>query len=219
MAKEITVRIATSWDDVSLEQFTALQNIDPTLSNEDSYIAAIVALSNLSREEVLNLPYPEFVKLSTRLQFIAELPKERKLPPVMTIGGKQYTVTTSTASMTAAQFLDYKMLMATENLDMRLARLCSCFIYPQGCQYGEGYDTEEHVKTLWENMSAVEAHSLTSFFIAQWRKSALNTLASLHKQMRGLKTTAAEQKKLKTAIVEKLGEARATLSRVGGGQS
>lgn len=217
MAKEITVRIATSWDDVSLEQFTALQNIDPNLSNEDSYIAAIVTLSNLSREEVLNLPYPEFVKLSTRLNFMSKLP-ERKLSPVLTLDGKQYTVTTLGRNLIAGQFLDFKRLLATENLDMRLARLCSCFVYPQGCHYGEGYDTEEHVKVLWEHMSAVEAHSIIAFFTEQSAKLTEHTLKSLERQMKKLKTTTAEQATLKKQIAAKLREARGMLSRTSGGR-
>lgn len=217
MAKEITVRIATSWDDVSLKQFTALQNIDPNLSNEDSYIAAIVALSNLSREEVLDLPYPEFVKLSTRLNFMKSLPEERKPSPVLTIDGKQYTVTTLGRNLIAGQYLDFKRLLATENCDMRLARLCACFIYPQGCHYGEGYDTEEHVRVLWEHMSAVEAHSIIAFFTEQYAKSTENTLKSLERQMKKLKTTTAEQATLKTKIAAKLREAREMLSRANGG--
>lgn len=127
----------------------------------------------------MELPYATFVELSQRLQFMNAEPKTHTPGKHLTIEGRKFDVTTDARDVIAAQFLDFKTLAMAQDVEMRLARICSCFVIPGGQKYGTGYDTEAHVSFLHNHLGVVEALSLSVFFMKQWRESTRNTLRCL----------------------------------------
>ena len=218
MKKEITVQIADRWEDVSLRQYEAIMALDPSQGNEDFTIALIEILSNLSRDEILALPYAEFVKLSGRLAFLNTQPATHVPKSHIVVGGKRMTVTTTVGNILAAQFIDYKSIMAAKDIDMRLARLCSCFVFPADCEYGKGYDMEEHLQFLHDNLGVVEALSLANFFMIQSRGYIDSTLRSLRRMLKKTKATTEEQRAKIQETLAALEEARRAVSVLNGGR-
>lgn len=217
MEKEITVQIADRWEDVSLRQYDAVMALDPSQGNEDFTIALIEILSNLSRDEILALPYAEFVKLSGRLAFLNTQPATHVPKSHIVVGGKRMTVTSTVGNILAAQFIDYKSIMAAKDIDMRLARLCSCFVFPADCKYGTDYDTEKHVAFLYDNLGVVEALSLANFFTIQFKAYTESSLRSLRWMLRNTKATTQEQQEMIRETLDRLEEARRAVSVQNGG--
>lgn len=218
MEKEITVQIADRWEDVSLGQYEAIMALDPSRGNEDFTIALIEILSNLSRDEILALPYAEFVKLSGRLAFLNTQPATHVPKSHIVVGGKRMTVTSIVGNILAAQFIDYKSIMAAKDIDMRLARLCSCFVFPADCKYGTDYDTEKHVAFLYDNMGVVEALSLANFFTIQFKAYTESSLRSLRWMLRNTKATTQEQREKIQETLATLEKARRAVSVQNGGR-
>lgn len=218
MKKEITVQIADRWEDVSLRQYDALMALDPNQPNEDYVIAMVDILSNLSRDEILALPYAEFVKISERLSFMKTPPATHVPKSRLIVGGKPMTVTTTVGNILAAQFIDYKSIMAAKDIDMRLARLCSCFVFPVDCKYGTDYDTEKHVAFLYDNLGVVEALSLANFFMIQYKAYTESSLRSLRWMLKNTKATTQEQREKIRETLDRLEEARRAVSVLNGGR-
>ena len=218
MKKEITVQIADRWEDVSLRQYDAVMALDPSQGNEDFTIALIEILSNLSRDEILALPYAEFVKLSGRLAFLNTQPATHVPKSHIVVGGKRMTVTSTVGNILAAQFIDYKSIMAAKDIDMRLARLCSCFVFPADCKYGTDYDTEKHVAFLYDNLGVVEALSLANFFSIQFKAYTESSLRSLRWMLRNTKATTQEQREKIQETLATLEKARRAVSVQNGGR-
>ena len=218
MKKEITVQIADRWEDVSLRQYDAVMALDPSQGNEDFTIALIEILSNLSRDEILALPYAEFVKLSGRLAFLNTQPATHVPKSHIVVGGKPMTVTTTVGNILAAQFIDYKSIMAAKDIDMRLARLCSCFVFPADCKYGTDYDTEKHVAFLYDNLGVVEALSLANFFMIQYKAYTESSLRSLRWMLKNTKATTQEQQEKIRETLARLEKARRAVSVLNGGR-
>lgn len=218
MKKEITIQIADRWEDVSLGQYEAIMALDPSQVNEDFTIALIEILSNLSRDEILALPYAEFVKLSGRLAFLNTQPATHVPKSHIVVGGKRMTVTTTVGNILAAQFIDYKSIMAAKDIDMRLARLCSCFVFPADCKYGTDYDTEKHVAFLYDNLGVVEALSLANFFMVQFKAYTESSMRSLKWMLKNTKATTQEQQEKIRETLATLEKARRAVSVLNGGR-
>ena len=217
MGNTIKVTIANCWEDVTLRKYDALQAIAQRESNEDWVIEALTVLSNLTRDEILSLPYTEFVKLSERLQFLNKEPQTHVPKTHIMIADHKFDVTTAIPNIVAGQFMDYKSIAQAKDLPMRLARICSCFVIPAGCQYGTGYDTEAHVQFLYDNLGVVEALSLSNFFMIQFRAYTQISLRSLRRMLKKTKKTTPEQAALIKQITATLQEAERTLSAANGG--
>lgn len=215
--KTINVQIANCWADVTLRQFDQLKQIADTGMNEDWVIEALVILSNLEREDIMNLPYPEFIRLSGKLGFLNSEPPTRVPDTHIRIGEQTFEVTTAIPNITAAQFMDYKQMLQAKDMPMYLARLCSCFIIPRGFKYGTYYDTEKHVQFLYDNLGVVEALSLSNFFTIQLRAYMQTSLRSLRRQLKKMKKATPEQRAMIVQAIDSLREAERALSAANGG--
>lgn len=217
--KTINVKIATSWDDITLAQYEALKGIDTKQDNEGWVVDAVVALSNLTRADVLALPYAEFVKLASRLEFLNGTPRAAKVSDRMTIGGQEFDVSTTIPNIVAGQFLDAKTIVKTPDIPMKIARVCSCFIIPAGKRYGTDYDAEKHVEFLHNNLGVVEALSLADFFTKFSNAYMRSSLRSLRRIMTRARKTTPEQAKTIRQAMEVLQEVESGLSAANGGSA
>ncbi len=216
------VQIASSWSDVSLAQLEALENIGEGGNNDEQSVRMLAVLSNLSESECWELPYEAFLGVLQKLDFITK-PVPTMIPaPTMVIGGRKFKVTTSIADISAGQFIDYKNTVQREEKSQLLARIVACFVVPDGKNYGDAYDYEEHVQFLHEHMSVVEGRGLADFFMEQSAAYTRHFLTSLSKKLKKatkMKMSPAELAKIKAAE-QALKVARAEVdSLLGGGKS
>lgn len=216
--EQMKITIADSWNDITLEQFDQLRAIDTTKDNEEQVIDMVAICSNLTREQVMQMRYSDFVTVSAKLQFLNTQPVTHVPDTELEVDGKKFRVTTALHTITAAQFIDYKQIAQDTDDNMRLARICSCFVIPAGCEYATGYDTDAHVEFLYKHLSVVEAHSLSAFFTLQSKAYTIVSLRSLRRRLKRIKTTTAEQKVKKAEILAQMDKVRDALSAVNGGR-
>ena len=121
--------------------------------------------------------------------------------------------------LTAAQYIDYQTLTAMKDQEKYLANILACFIVPKGCKYGDGYENDEIVAWIGENLSIVDGLNICFFFRKKYLNSIKLTLTSLELQMRMLrwKMKSPETKAMMKELNQKLAEYRRLLESVGDG--
>lgn len=193
------------WEDMTLTEYFKLKEI----SSGDDYIEDIeiklVALLNrCSVEDILNMPLPQFRRLRADAQFISELPKiKNKCPKKITINNKKYYVTDNLSKVTTGQYIDFRTYLKL-NDDKYIPNILACFIIPEGKLYGEGYNIDDVIEDLKENMGIVEALEISGFFQKAFLNLTKGTLLFLELKMkRELKKAKTEEEKEKMKEIVK----------------
>lgn len=196
------IKIASSWDEVTLEQFDKIQQI----KNIDEFTTADIlsVLTNIEAEELLLLDVADYSALVDKIKFLNEHPRKCIPESKIKIGDITFNVTLSALKMTAGQFLDFKSLISADNIDKRLARLMLCFMIPEGHKYNDGYDTEEMLDVIYKNMTVVEVTAYSNFFTLQLKAYADATLEYSVKQIKKDKKLTMEQKKFLIARIKEV---------------
>lgn len=195
------IKIATSWDDVTLEMYDKIANINVT--DEMDVLKIISILSNVDMKTVENITVAEFNELSSKLSFLKTDVKPKKPTENIIIDGIVYNVTLLPQNMTAGQFLDYRTILTSDDIDKKLARLMCCFMIPEGHKYNDGYDTETLVNVIYENMSMVEVSSYSNFFTVVFQAYVKVTLQYLEKELKRMKKRKMD-KEVITAMQEQI---------------
>lgn len=164
----INTTIPKSWSDISLKKFEELVNVMDSENNNPYETSAriIAVLTDAPYEEIRKWPVSvlQSSELSGALEFIKKDPKKRMPSESITLGGKKYKINLYPQKWTAGQWLDYTSVSKEESNIGKMARLIACFIVPEKCEYGKGYDFDRLVKTINENMDVETALGLTGFF-------------------------------------------------------
>lgn len=198
------ITIKNNWNDVKLIDLEAITLLNDVKIPDDLKMVEMLAiLSDVSYDDIMKLSATDMMKLMNELTFLTtEVPKT-VVKPFLEINGKKYNHILNPKEITAGQFLDYKILIQQKDIDKKIARLIACFTVPDGCNYGEGYDTEELVDLINENVSVVEGQSIVDFFMIQFyafsEALATSSIKNLKKQMKKAKTFK-EKRQILTAI-------------------
>lgn len=149
----------------------------------------IAALSEIPYDEVRTWPVSvlQSPELSEALAFVNSEPKKRLPSEKLELNGKKYTVNLYPQKWTAGQWLDYTNIAKEESDVKKMARLIACFTIPKGCEYGKGYDFDELVNELNENMDIETAMGFAGFFQLQFDAFTKALLAYSERQMKKLK--------------------------------
>lgn len=187
------ITVKNNWDDVKLIDLEAIALLNEVKIPDDlKMIELLSILSDIPYDDIMKLSAADMMKLSKEMAFLTtEVPKT-VVKPTLEINGKKYNHILNPTEITAGQFLDYKILIQQKDIDKKMARLIACFTVPDGCNYGEGYDTEELVNLINENVSVVEGQSIVDFFMLQFyafsEALATSSIKKLKKQMKKAKT-------------------------------
>lgn len=198
-----------SYRDLTIEKYIELYELDIQGMEEIDIQSNIIAiLSDLTAEDVLDLPIPQYKKMAQNTAFMTTPPevKPRKITKV-TINGKEFNVIDSVEKMTAGQYIDYQTYIARKEVKM-LPYILSCLIIPKGEKYGDS-DTIEDLK----QMSVEEALTISNFFMKQSRSLIKGTLRYLEwmmkKKMKKMKNETMKQNLTET--ITKLHSLRSSL--------
>lgn len=176
-----------TWNDVSYKQFKRLQEIveDKDSSEEVQVLDMVLYLYG-------NKPMNELWKYTEMVNNLIgqPMPKETKVPSVLEVNGRKYTVTKDIENITTAQFIDYTTY-AKDGGD--LVGMLSCFIIPQGHKYGDGYDLEQ-AKSDIGDMSVADVQNYCFFFRKKWLKQQRISLLYLIVETLKLKGMPLKQK-------------------------
>lgn len=173
-------------------------------------IQLVSILSDMSEDDVLNLGLSEYKVLNQKLSFLLVEPPKRMIANMYKIGGFELETMLDVRKMTVAQYVDYQTFV--KDVDKYLIEMLSVFLIPKGMKYNEGYDIVEVQRAIRDNLSIVDALSLSAFFLL-WSQSLIKaTLTYLTKQMKKMKRTMK-----KPMEIQKMEEAIANLENVGAG--
>lgn len=210
-----------SYKDLTINKYQEIRQIIEEDGGELAIQSKIIAcLTGMEVDDVLNLSLTRYHELVQKTAFLLEKPKlDGRIPNKLNINGKECIITKDVKKLTAAQYIDYQTLTAMKDQEKYLANILACFIVPKGCKYGDGYENDEIVAWIGENLSIVDGLNICFFFRKKYLNSIKLTLTSLELQMRMLrwKMKSPETKAMMKELNQKLAEYRRLLESVGDG--
>lgn len=190
-----------NYKDLTIEKYIELYELDiQGLTELDIQSNIIAILSDLTVDEVLDLPIPQYKKLAQQTAFMTVPPqvKARKINKVK-INNKSYKVLDKVEDMTTGQYIDYQSYIQKNEVKM-LPYILSCLIIPEGEKYGDS-DTIGDIK----QMSVEEALIISNFFIKQSLTLTRTILRYLEWKMKKMKKKTKEEtmkQKIEEAITK-----------------
>ena len=208
------INVPTSWSEISLEVMDKIAEI----SNNNSYTDEqretdiIKLLTGITDDEIDNMNIVDYQKILNSLKFLNQ-PISKVLPQAsIELNNKTYSVLLYPSRMTAAQFLDYKTIMASD-MNHKTARLIACFVVPEGSKYADdSYNPDDVVNDIYKYMSIEYAYGLTFFFEIQYRAFATGILAYSIQEIKKDKEMPQE---MKSQVLKKLQEVKAIMKNGG----
>ena len=208
------INVPTSWSEISLETMDKIAEIsnNKLYTDEQRETEFIKLLTGLSDNDIDNMNIVDYQKILGSLKFLNQ-PISKVLPSSSIIlNDKLYDVLLYPSRMTAAQFLDYKSIMASD-MKHKTARLIACFVVPEGSEYAdESYNPDDVVNDIYKYMSIEYAYGLTFFFESQYKAFATGILAYSIREIKKDKTLPQE---MKNQVLKKLQEVKAIMKNGG----
>ncbi|MGN0191073.1 MAG: hypothetical protein ACI39U_05400 [Candidatus Cryptobacteroides sp.] len=143
---------------------------DEELDELDRQVKIISVLSDLSEDEILNLPIVEYKEMAERTKFLNEMTERdaARVASSYNVGGFNLVPVTDVRKITTAQYIDFQEY--AKGGDENLVEVLSCMLVPKGMKYNNGYDVVDVQRAIRENMSVADVLALTAFFLASYRK-------------------------------------------------
>ena len=208
------INVPTSWSEISLEVMDKIAEIsnNSTYTDEQRETDIIKLLTGITDDEIDNMNIVDYQKILNSLKFLNQ-PISKVLPQAsIELNNKTYSVLLYPSRMTAAQFLDYKTIMASD-MNHKTARLIACFVVPKGAKYADdSYNPDDVVNDIYKYMSIEYAYGLTFFFEIQYRAFATGILAYSIQEIKKDKEMPQE---MKSQVLKKLQEVKAIMKNGG----
>jgi hypothetical protein len=169
-----------NYKDLTLEKYIELYELDICGMEEIDIQSNIISiLSDMTVDEILDLPIPQYKKLAQQTAFMTVPPqvKGRKISKV-NINGKEYEVLDKIDKMTTGQYIDYQTYLKKNDVKM-LPYILSCLIIPSGEKYGDT-DTIDDMKQI----KVEEALTISNFFMNKSLTLIKSTLRYLELMMK-----------------------------------
>lgn len=208
------INVPTSWSEISLETMDKIAEIsnNSIYTDEQRETEFIKLLTGLTDDDIDNMNIVDYQKILNSLKFLNQ-PISKVLPKdSIELNNKTYNVLLYPSRMTAAQFLDYKTIMASD-MNHKTARLIACFVVPEGAKYADdSYNPDDVVNDIYKYMSIEYAYGLTFFFESQYKAFATGILAYSIKEIKKDKEMPQE---MKSQVLKKLQEVKAIMKNGG----
>lgn len=170
-----------NYDEMSISTFNKIRKVlSEPMGELDMQANVVSILSDMPVEDVYNLPLSKYEKLVYDTAFIMNPVKHsgKRIPDRIVMGDMVCHIT-KPREITTAQYIDYQTISSNKDKDYMWSNILACFIVPEGCKYGEGYDILDVIKWLDENMSIQQAVDVCFFFRKKYLKSIKKGLTSL----------------------------------------
>lgn len=208
------INVPTRWAEISLETMDKIAEIsnNSIYTDEQRETEFIKLLTDLTDDDIDNMNIVDYQKILNSLKFLNQ-PISKVLPKdSITLNNKTYNVLLYPSRMTAAQFLDYKTIMASD-MNHKTARLIACFVVPEGAKYADdSYNSDDVVNDIYKYMSIEYAYGLTFFFESQYKAFATGILAYSIQEIKKDKEIPQE---MKNTVLQKLQEVKAIMKNGG----
>lgn len=158
------------WDNITLEnliELVALSN-DATLSPLDKQVKLLALITNNAEDYILDLSRPEFLKLSAKYNFIADLPVNKPVQDFK-CAGYEWKVQKDISKLTTSDYINLSELVkddskSMENIPKMLAIFCEPYkSYPLFIKRKSKMDYSTKVELL-KKAKASDVYPLSLFF-------------------------------------------------------
>lgn len=176
----------TSYKELTINKYQEIRKIIEEDGGELAIQSKIIAaLTGMDVDDVLNLSLTKYNEYVQKTAFLLEKPKlDGKIPHKLNINGIECVITKDVNKLTAAQYIDYQTLTAMKDQEKYLANILACFIVPKGKKYSDGYDTDEIVQWIGENLSILDGLNICFFFRKKYMNSIRLTVTYLELTMK-----------------------------------
>lgn len=213
------IEIPSSWSEVTVEQFTALQNVmkHDDLHEYEKNVAIISIMSGWSEAAVKELSLKSYTNVMKSLAFLSSA-VEGKLQKYMMANGKKYRIESDVEKLTGGQYITLMHLMKDQDKVMdNMADILALFCIPStktwfGWKDGT-YNSEKHnaVAADMKKAKMDVVYPLTAFFFESYKNYARSMQVYLAMMA---KTNLKEaEKKLKRMKVDLDGSTLSTISQ------
>lgn len=200
--------MVTRYKDLTLAMYLEIDGIlrDEWAEEIDKQVSIIAILDGKDPAEVLALPLADYAAMAAQTAFLREVckpvPYEGKA-----LGNLQPV--TDFRELTTAQYVDFQTF--AKRLPSSLPEVMGIFLVPEGCTYGEGYDTGEVVERL-RLLPWPEALGMAAFFLQSFAESIRDLLT--YSEASAARTKDPRKRK---ALERKIREVQALLKTAGAG--
>lgn len=180
-----------SWRDVTINEYFELVDRlnDDSLNDYDKIVIKLAFTNNCSEDDIWNLPINEFRNYQVESLWLEkfDLNQNVKIDKIK-IGNETYNVNTIMQEFTVAQYIDFQTFYPKYKTDKTvLGNLLACFIIPKGNRYAEGYDIQQLVSMINENVDIMTAQEILFFFLKRYLISISLTAHFFNWQIRKMK--------------------------------
>lgn len=179
MGKDQIKLVHGDWKDVSINLFYQIKKImDADLEETDRKIKILALLMDETEEEFSGRKIGEVQQLAEQLNFMQKDPfiKTNDVKTLF-INGAEYELRTKLEDYSVAQYVDFQNYI--KDGQNNLARMLSTVIIPIGKKYNDGYDIEEVIQNIGDNLSIAHANYIMFFFTKKLVSSIKVTQGSL----------------------------------------
>lgn len=168
-------------------------------------------------DEAENLTLPEYTKLLASLSFLGESIPKISVKKFYELGGKKYKCNMDLSKVIGNQYIDYMNYVRQEKGNENLSKLVSVFLIPEGCKYNEGYDINEVINLIEDEMKIIDVNAIAFFlpnflntYMVYTLKSSLSMMKNMMKKEKDQMKKEELRKKM-TEIEDKMGQLMAML--------
>lgn len=148
---------------------------DETLEEIDKRVKIISILSDMSEEDILNLPLTEFTELSTRARFLEGASTDTQIAKEYIVGDFTLCPVTDHRNIITSQYIDFQEYAKMG--DDHLVEILSCLLIPKGKKYVQDYDVIKVQEAIRDYLPVSDAVALSAFFFIQYRQLIKDSLS------------------------------------------
>ena len=154
------------WKDINIKQFKNINKIlkDENLTDVEKNLELIAYVFNLDEDDLYDMDLGTIHKYTNELEFINEFkPDYTKEPKIKHIGDYEVGVDYHLSKFTVAQYIDFMAEINSNEPD--IARLCATILIPKGHKYNDGYNLEEFIERIEQEVNIFDAEALVFFYL------------------------------------------------------
>lgn len=189
-----------SWRDISINEYYEIKDIidDSTLKDYEKEVSILSLLTNKSEDEIWNMNVNNFKKLKSENIWIYNFNFDKgKSFKKIEIKGNKYNIDININNMTVAQYVDFQTYwLQRDNMKNIIGNLLAIFIIPKGKKYNEGYDINQVVNDIMNNIDIMTAEEILFFFLSSYLISIKITLNYLNLKMKMIKIMKKDKEKV-----------------------
>ena len=189
-----------------------LNNVEANEYEKNTAILSV--LTDIDEDDLMNLKLSEFNELMQNTAFLNKAPGNKIIASKYKIGDYTLIPQTDLSNITVTQFLDYQVYV--KDVDKNLVNILSVFLIPEGKEYNKDYDINKVRDEIENNLSIVDAMSLSAFFLSLFKALLTAIQYSFRRKIKKMKKMKIIPEK-EMEMIEKKMEMITALMRSGDG--